>query len=350
MNEPLVSVIIPTRNRRQLVERTLKCVLGQRGPTELTGFSPDSLEAVVVDEASEDDTTKFLDDLMTRDPRVRVVRHAVAQGVACARNAGLAYARGRWVAFCDDDDLWAPGKIAAQFRALEMATHARWSAVGSVIVDDRLRIHVAEHVPVVAASAGGGDVGRALLHINAIPGGGSGVLAETALVRSLGGFDPALRNLADWDMWIRLALASPLAGIDAPLMAYHWHGGGMSRGLTDIDDELAYVAAKYVEHRVDAAVAMGWEPMYRWIALMHLLSHRRRAAAAAYMKAGRARANSWRAGGAVSSAAPFVGRTVLSLAAAVWPGLHAIRRAQHLRREPGGWLSGARSWLVEVGR
>lgn len=345
MATPLISVIVPTRNRRALLERTLAAVLGQR-----LGLPGDegALEVIVVDEASDDATPAFLADISSRDPRVRVVRHDVAQGVARARNAGLARARGRWVAFCDDDDLWAPGKVAAQLRALDLAPKARWSAVGSVTIDPALRILIVEIVPRVAATSGGGDVCRPLLYHNAIPGGGSGVVADTELVRSLGGFDPALSVLADWDMWIRLALASPLAAVDAPLMAYQWHDGGMSRAFATIDEELAYISEKYERERIDAAMAMGWESMYRWVAMMHLLSRRHRAAASAYLMAYRACAASWRGSDAGSVSLISLGRTALSLAAAAWPALHALRRAQRLRRAPHGWLLGARSWLDEL--
>ena len=105
-----VSVIIATRNRSTLLAETLRSVLGQRGV---------DFEVIVVDEASTDDTAALLAAL--DDPRVRVIRHGEALGLSAARNHGAAEANGDWLAFIDDDDLWAPDKLARQLRAAEDA-------------------------------------------------------------------------------------------------------------------------------------------------------------------------------------------------------------------------------------
>lgn len=110
---------------------------------------------------------------------------------------------------------------------------------------------------------------------NRIPGGGSGVLVERALLEETGWFDPALRNLADWDLYIRLALHAPLAPVRKPLLAYVRHAQGMSRGLHDIDDELRYVERKYVHQRADLGVDIDWAIWSHWIAGLHLRSGHR---------------------------------------------------------------------------
>src|SRR6476620_3195330 len=99
---PTVSVIVPTHNRVRLLPLTLQSVLWQQGV---------QLEVIVVDDASAADvrgTVEALD-----DPRVRVLRQELPQGVCMARNRGVAEAGGSWVAFVDDDDLWAPDKLAS---------------------------------------------------------------------------------------------------------------------------------------------------------------------------------------------------------------------------------------------
>ena len=95
----MVSVIIPTRNRSTMLAQTLGSVLRQRDIR---------CEIVVVDEASTDDTQAVLSRLAAG---VRVFRHDVPRGLAAARNSGAAEARGDWLAFLDDDDLWAPDKL-----------------------------------------------------------------------------------------------------------------------------------------------------------------------------------------------------------------------------------------------
>jgi glycosyltransferase involved in cell wall biosynthesis len=201
--EPVVSVVLLTHNRRRLLELALRSVLAQTAV---------ELEAIVVDDASTDDTAAYLDGIA--DARLRVVRNARSRGVSAARNAGLDAARGKWTAFLDDDDLWAPDKVVAQLAALERAPSARWACVSAVKVDERLRI-VGWH-----RLTDPDNVLPRLLGKNVIPGSASSVLAETALLREIGGFSEGLEASEDWDCWIRLARAAPLAAVDRPLTAY----------------------------------------------------------------------------------------------------------------------------------
>ncbi|HEX6207479.1 MAG TPA: glycosyltransferase family 2 protein, partial [Actinomycetota bacterium] len=103
---PEISAIVPTHNRAGLLTTTLRTVLWQRDV---------SLEVVVVDDGSSDATADLVEGL--GDPRVRLVRHDAPRGVSTARNRGASEARGDWLAFCDDDDLWAPDKLARQLAA-----------------------------------------------------------------------------------------------------------------------------------------------------------------------------------------------------------------------------------------
>jgi hypothetical protein len=166
--------------------------------------------------------------------------------VSAARNAGTEVARGRWVAWCDDDDVWAPAKLSLQLRALAATPGALWCNGGSVYVDTSLRLSRIRRCPRPATIA------TDLLRVNAVTGGGSGVVADRALALALGGFDTRLSMYADWDMWARLAHAAPLAVVDLPLVGYVEHAGGMSqRGLhlaleelDALDASLARLAAR----------------------------------------------------------------------------------------------------------
>src|SRR5688572_3616095 len=101
---PDVSVVIPTRNRWELLSTgALPSALAQEGV---------EVEVHVIDEGSSDATSQELERL--NEPRVHVIRHDRPHGVAQARNAGIAAARGQWVAFLDDDDIWAPQKLRRQ--------------------------------------------------------------------------------------------------------------------------------------------------------------------------------------------------------------------------------------------
>jgi glycosyltransferase involved in cell wall biosynthesis len=100
---PDVSVVIPTLNRQAALARSISITLGQENV---------NLEVIVVDDGSTDSTPAYLK--TGRDPQLQVIRHARRTGVAAARNHGIQQARGEWVAFLDDDDVWAPHKLREQ--------------------------------------------------------------------------------------------------------------------------------------------------------------------------------------------------------------------------------------------
>jgi hypothetical protein len=237
---PEVSVVVPTHQRAELLPQLLRSVLGQSGV---------DLELIVVDDGSSDGTGEVL--AHCHDPRLQVLRHERSRGVAAARNSGTEVARGRWVAWCDDDDVWAPGKLALQLQALAHAPAARWCNGGSAYVDPALRLSRVRRCPDPRT------VAEDLLRINAVTGGGSGVLADRALVRELGGFDTTLSMYADWDMWARLAHAAPLAVVDRPIVGYVEHAAGMSqRNLHLALDELPQLEASLAR----LAAAAGQSP------------------------------------------------------------------------------------------
>ena len=313
---PHVSVIVPTRNRRRMLELAIGSALAQRDV---------AVEVIVVDEASGDGTAEYLRGL--RDPRLTVVRHDAPLGVARARNAGLERAEAPWVAFLDDDDVWSPLKLAAQLTALKEHGPRAWSYVGAVVIDGSLRIVGADrlHADVELADL--------LFAYNAIPGGGSGVVAGTELLRSLGGFDPKLRVVADWDMWIRLALAAPAAPVDRPLVGYLLHPEAMSRDVASLRVELEHVAEKHRRARAERGLAFPWDRWLIWTAFMLRRSGRRWEPARIYASLSRGRHPQLLAKAAL---------------AALWPGWIAIRDRWAIRDVDPEWLAEAESWIAPL--
>ncbi len=221
---PEVSVVVPTHNRSRLLRETLRSVLWQRDA---------DFEVVVIDDGSHDDTVEVLAGLA--DARVRTVRHDTPRGVSVARNHGLAEARGEWVAFCDDDDLWAPDKLSRQLVAARQAACA-WVYTGAVNVDLRSRVH-------------GGSPPlnpERLLEVlprwNPLPGGCSNVAARRDCLARLGGFNPDLQILADWELWLRLASIGAPACVRSPLVGYRVHGANMSLNTRQMLTELDLVS------------------------------------------------------------------------------------------------------------
>ncbi|MGI9539056.1 MAG: glycosyltransferase family 2 protein [Miltoncostaeaceae bacterium] len=243
-----VSVVIPTRNRREMLDRTIACVLGQDGV---------DIEVLVVDDGSTDDTHEYLTSIA--DSRVSML-HGGGRGAAHARNTGIAEASGAWIAFVDDDDLWAPGKLAAQrARALESAADVVFS--GGVIVDPGLRpIEVLETRSLATFETD-------LAEYCAVPAGASNVMARAALVQRCGGFDERLSAFADWDLWIRFVRAGGVfASLADPQVGYLHHGGAMSAGdVPKMRRELERLQEKHGQWAaVVADGRIGGERFWRW--------------------------------------------------------------------------------------
>lgn len=105
---PLVSVIMPTRGRPDLVRGAISSVVGQT--------YPGPIECLVVHDQEPPDLA--LASLGTADHQVRVISNRRTPGLAGARNSGLAEARGAFIATCDDDDVWHAAKLQAQIGLL----------------------------------------------------------------------------------------------------------------------------------------------------------------------------------------------------------------------------------------
>jgi glycosyltransferase involved in cell wall biosynthesis len=256
---PQVSVVLPTHNRPRLLALTLFSVLWQKGV---------DVEVVVVDDGSTGDIQAVVKELA--DARVRLIRHERPQGVSAARNEGVAEARARWIAFLDDDDVWAPDKLLAQLQAAREGNHG-WAYVGAVNVTEDLRILGG------APPAPADEVVSSLHRANLIPGGCSGVVVRRDLLPPEP-FDGSYRHFADWDLWIRLARLDQPADVSRPLVGYRIHGANASLDTAGMVAELDVIDQRY-GGPVDRA------RFYRHVARVSQRANRRRAAVRYYLQA-----------------------------------------------------------------
>src|SRR5216684_9137356 len=121
---PLVSVIIPTRNRAALLARALDSVFSQYGLGEQF-----DLEVIVVDDGSTDSTATVVGEYA----QVRCLHFSTSREVAAARNAGIEASRGAFICFLDDDDVWLPGRLKLQIPVFNH--HPEAGAVYSQVFD-----------------------------------------------------------------------------------------------------------------------------------------------------------------------------------------------------------------------
>ncbi len=111
--KPLISTVIPTRNRSVLVKRAVQSALVQT-------FK--EVEVIVVIDGPDEATLVVLSEI--DDPRLRVIELPVSRGASGARNAGVSEAAGEWIAFLDDDDEWLSQKLELQIAAAKDSDHA----------------------------------------------------------------------------------------------------------------------------------------------------------------------------------------------------------------------------------
>lgn len=213
----LVSVIIPTFNRRAVVCDAVASVCAQRGA---------DVEVVVVDDGSTDGTAAALADSF--GPRIRVVR-TENRGVAAARNLGIARTRGALIAFLDSDDLWLPGKLAAQVDFFTAHPQAEICQTEETWICNGVRVNPRAH-----HRKPNGEIFEASLHLCLVSP--SAVMMRRHLFERAGGFDETLPACEDYDLWLRIGRDTPVWLIDRPLVVKRGgHADQLSRRFWGMD-------------------------------------------------------------------------------------------------------------------
>lgn len=198
MNAALVSVIIPTYNRKALVLEAVDSVLSQQ-------YTP--LELIVVDDGSTDGTAGRL---TACSNRIHVIRQPNA-GVSAARNRGIRAAKGEFIAFLDSDDLWLPEKIERQVSFFMDHSDARICQTEEIWVRNGKRVN-----PRKRHRKPSGFIFRPSLELCLVSP--SAVMMRSGLFDTVGLFDESLPACEDYDLWLRIACRFPIHLIDEALI------------------------------------------------------------------------------------------------------------------------------------
>lgn len=197
-SSPLVSVVIPTRNRKDLLCRALASVEAQH-------YEP--IEVHVVDDASEVPVVE------SRNLPLYVHRRDASGGASAARNVGIAAAAGEYITFLDDDDTLSPDAIYNTVKWLEAhPSEAVVSSWHAVVRPDGSTTTFRGPRRCSAAVLRWYDALSALFLV------GRRSAVGNALV-----FDETLSSCEDWDLWVRLAGFGPITLLPQPLYRYHQH-------------------------------------------------------------------------------------------------------------------------------
>jgi glycosyltransferase involved in cell wall biosynthesis len=216
---PLVSVVIPTFNRREQLKAALNSVWNQT-------FR--DFELICVDDGSVDGTQ---DDVLIRSPRrgYSFIREAVNAGVSHARNRGVADAAGTWIAFLDSDDEWHPDKLAIQVAWIEQNPGWRIVQTREIWVRHSVRVN-----PPHTHEKQAGEIFRASLERCMITP--SSVMMQSSLLTEVGGFNESLPACEDYDLWLRITSRWPVGLVDEYLLTrYSNHGDQLSATTPVLD-------------------------------------------------------------------------------------------------------------------
>jgi hypothetical protein len=197
MTEPLYSIVIPTYDRPDLLDRAIKSALAQT----LVPF-----EVVVVDDGSSRPVA------VPADGRLRLVRLPANLGNAAARNAGLAAAQGRWITFLDDDDVLLPTMAERSLASLDHTDLPAPVAVisGLEVVGPDGRVLERRLPPTLPRGSH--------FALEEVPAGTSFLSKQTLFVegdvlRSIGGFDETFRSRAPSELFLRLNPVCSILGV-----------------------------------------------------------------------------------------------------------------------------------------
>jgi len=218
--QPLVSVIVPTHNRPVFLRKTLESILKQ---------TYKNLEVIVVSNGVNDANRNVIKAL--KDPRLIYLDQENTGGPSSPRNHGIREAKGEYVAFCDDDDLWMPEKIEKQLQSLE--AHPDYG----VCFCKMLRFDEEKEWPVVHEE--GPATFDTLLYVNTVPI--SSVFIRKRLLDQNGSFSEskAVGTSEDYEFLLRQALRTKFYYLDEYLIRY-WSGANrttqndMKRSFLDI--------------------------------------------------------------------------------------------------------------------
>lgn len=176
-------------------------------------------ELIAVDDGSNDATLAWLQ--AQTDARIHPIAQS-NQGVSAARNAGLAAARGRHVAFLDADDTWAERFLEKMHAALQRHPDAVLAYCGW----QNLGLSGGRGEPFVPPDYETPDKAKVLFAACRWPIHAALVRREAVLAAN--GFDPALKNAEDYALWLRVATLAPIVRVPEVLAFYHFHGNGQA--------------------------------------------------------------------------------------------------------------------------
>jgi glycosyltransferase involved in cell wall biosynthesis len=240
---PLVSVVLPTYNRKAVLLEAIASVRAQ---------SVTDLEILVCDDGSTDGSREAVLALAAADARIQWLQGEHSGLPGTNRNRGIRAARGEWIAFQDSDDLWLPHKLATQLAVLRAAPEAAfiYSYAAELRPDGSTRRMTPFRVQ------RDGQMLETLLFYSLIQT--PTVLVRRALLERAGPFDESLRLTIgeDYELFLRLAALTPFHFVAEELVHCRSQPDSISADLLDgIDQVERVLRAAMAREKIDARLA-----------------------------------------------------------------------------------------------
>ena len=233
-NTPLISVILPTFNRAGVLPRAINSVLGQ---------SYKSIELIVVDDGSTDDTPQVLEQYGNKLICIKQQN----RGVSAARNTGIRISKGKYLAFIDSDDKWMESKLEEQVRYFNNYEQDDLALVCTDV--DSIDINGAHHKRrrfIPRSSSCVLDV----VDVFRDPYLGlPTVMIRADLVNKDSVFDESLKSAEDIDLYLRLMVNRKAGYIHKKLVDVYQSSNSLSASITSYDDNIRVITGFLKQHK-----------------------------------------------------------------------------------------------------
>ncbi len=204
-----MTAIITTFNRSLYCKEAIQSVLSQ---------TYQDFELLVLDNSSKDDTEKIVRGF--NDARIRYIRHEPLN-IAKARNLGWQGARGEYIAYLDDDDLWLPNKLEAELSIFEKKGSEVALVYGGFFKIDTDGNKIKEHHPVLQ----GKILEEILIPKDDFTGSASNAMIRKSALEALRGYDNHIVTGEDWELYLRLANRYTIEYTDETVLEIRQHAG-----------------------------------------------------------------------------------------------------------------------------
>ena len=201
-----LSVILPVYNGERYISQAIESVLNQT-------FG--DFELIIIDDGSDDDTSKILAQFKQGDQRIKIIRNIRNLGVVKSLNIGLRSAAGDFIARIDADDIWKSDKLERQIKHFENDAELYLSATAKINIDENGVERMDDLYPQIFDYH---EIRKSILKRNIICH--SSVVFKRKILEEVGYYNESYINSEDYEYWIRIAASHKIEILEDPLVCY----------------------------------------------------------------------------------------------------------------------------------